>query len=230
MERRTSRSPDHAAVPSILDLLLPPRCPGCGREGEILCAGCYRSLERRIDEPSGVPIGLAAALPQGVVQAEWCAAFSGPARAALHALKYDGERRLAEPLGVLLARRWARAGAGGDLVVPVPIHAARRRERGFDQAELLAGVASRHLRLPMVRALKRSERTAAQHSLGRAERARNVSGAFAVHPDFGPQVRGRWLILVDDVATTGATLTGCAGALHAAGALAVSAITLARER
>ncbi|MEJ7753958.1 MAG: double zinc ribbon domain-containing protein, partial [Candidatus Limnocylindrales bacterium] len=63
MERRTSGSSDHAAVPSILDLLLPPRCPGCGREGEILCAGCYRSLERRIDEPSGVPIGLAAALP-----------------------------------------------------------------------------------------------------------------------------------------------------------------------
>ncbi len=76
----------------------------------------------------------------------------------------------------------------------------------------------------------RSERTAAQHSLGRAERARNVSGAFAVRPGFGAQVRGRWLILVDDVATTGATLSGCAGALLAAGALAVSAVTLARER
>lgn len=214
----------------ILDLLLPPRCPGCGREGEVLCAGCSRSLERRIHEPPGVPIGLPAALPHGLVQAEWCAAFSGPARAAIHALKYDGERRLGEPLGLLLARRWAHAGVGGDLLVPVPIHPDRRRERGFDQAELLAAAAGRHLRLPMTAALMRVERTVAQHSLGRAERARNVGGAFAVRPGFGPQVRGRWLVLVDDVATTGATLSGCAMALHAAGALAVSAITLARER
>ncbi|CAN5792608.1 ComF family protein [soil metagenome] len=215
---------------AFLDLLLPPVCPGCRREGEVLCAACRSHLERRLGEPAGVPIGLANALPRGLVQSEWCAAFSGPARAALLALKYDGERRLAEPLGELLARRWSQAGAGGDTLVPVPIHPERRRERGFDQAELLAQVAGRHLRLPVVPALMRRQRTAAQHSLGRAERADNVGGAFAVRPGMSKDVGGRWLVLVDDVATTGATLSGCAAALHAAGALAVSAITLARER
>jgi ComF family protein len=130
----------------------------------------------------------------------------------------------------LLARRWSRAGVGGDLLVPVPIHPQRRRERGFDQAELLAEAAAGHLRLPVALALMRTEHTAAQHSLGRAERARNVGGAFTVRPGLGERVRGHWPILVDDVATTGATLSGCAAALHAAGALAVSAITLARER
>jgi len=164
------------------------------------------------------------------VQLEWCAAFSSPARAALHALKYDGERRLAEPLGLLLARRWSRAGVGGEILVPVPIHSQRRRERGFDQAEVLAGVAGRHLRLPVLPALMRTERTVAQHALGRAERVRNVAGAFAARPDMSQRLGGRWLILIDDVATTGATLSGCATALHAAGALAVSALTLARER
>jgi len=119
---------------------------------------------------------------------------------------------------------------GGEILVPVPIHAERRRERGFDQAEVLAWVAGRHLRLPVVPALMRTERTVAQHALGRAERARNVAGAFAARPDMSERLGGRWLILIDDVATTGATLSGCATALHAAGALAVSALTLARER
>jgi len=217
-------------VRAFFDLLLPPRCPGCHQEGEILCGGCRGLLERRLGEPPGVPIGLATALPRGLVQLEWCAAFSGPARAALHALKYDGERRLAEPLGVLLARRWGRVGVGGDTLVPVPIHPERRRERGFDQAEVLARVAGRHLRLPVAPVLMRTQRTVAQHSLGRAERAHNVAGAFAVRAGMTGHVSGRWLVLVDDVATTGATLSGCAAALHAAGALAVSAITVARER
>ena len=196
----------------------------------MLCDACLLLLERRLAEPAGVPLGLDSPLPRGLVQLEWCAAFSSPARAALHALKYDGERRLAEPLGLLLARRWSRAGVGGEILVPVPIHSQRRRERGFDQAEVLAGVAGRHLRLPVLPALMRTERTVAQHALGRAERVRNVAGAFAARPDMSQRLGGRWLILIDDVATTGATLSGCATALHAAGALAVSALTLARER
>ncbi len=230
VESGPSGGAHHGRVRPFLDLLLPPRCPGCHREGEILCGGCRGPLERRLREPPGVPLGLATALPHGLLQSEWCAAFSGPARAALHALKYDGERRLAEPLGLLLARRWWQAGVGGDILVPVPIHPERRRERGFDQAELLARVAGRHLRLPVVRILMRTQRTAAQHTLGRTERAHNVAAAFAVRAGMSRHVGGRWLVLVDDVATTGATLSGCAAALHAAGALAVSAITLARER
>ena len=111
---------------------------------------CERLIGRRLAEPAGAPIGLPTAMPAGLVQLEWCASFGGPARACLHALKYDGERRLAAPLGRLMAQRWRAVGIGGDVLVPVPVHAARRRERGFDQAELLAQGAARALGLPVV--------------------------------------------------------------------------------
>lgn len=224
------RSRDDRGMRALVDLLLPPTCPGCGREGEVICARCRRPLDRRLGEPPGVPIGLSSTIPDGIVQLEWCAAFTGPTRAALHALKYDGERRLATPLGDALAARWRRAGIGGDVLVPVPVHASRRRERGFDQAELLADVAARGLRLPVDVALERRELTAAQHDLGRQARASNVGGAFAVRVGHERAIRDRWVVLIDDVTTTGATLAECAAALHKAGVLAVSALTVARER
>jgi ComF family protein len=151
-------------------------------------------------------------------------------RRALHALKYAGERRLAGPLGAAVAARWRVAGAGGDLLVPVPVHAARRRERGYDQAELIAAAASEALGMPWRPALVRIRATAAQYQLDRRHRARNVHDAFAVRPGARPVIADRWVVLVDDVITTGATLVGCADALLAAGASAVSAVTVARER
>jgi ComF family protein len=217
-------------VQRVLDVLLPPACPGCGREGEIVCARCANALTRRLDEPAGVPLGLANKLPAGVVQLEWCAAYNGPARACLHALKYDGERRLVEPLAELMAERWQRAGVGGDVLVPVPVHAARKRQRGFDQAELLARAVGQRLRLPVLPAVRRASKTTAQHQLGRSARATNVGHAFARDARFDSQVRGRWIVLVDDLTTTGATLSGCAQVLYEAGASAVSALALARER
>jgi len=177
-----------------------------------------------------MPLGLPAPLPEGLLQVEWCAAFSGPVRAALHALKYRGERRLAEPLGVALAERWRRAGRGGDIAVPVPVHRERRKARGFDQAEDLARVFGRHAGLPVATALVRGKRTRAQHALGKAARASNVAGVFEVPPASVALVRGRWVVLVDDITTTGATLSGCALALREAGVLGVSALTVARER
>jgi ComF family protein len=214
---------------ALLDLLLPPSCPGCGVEGALLCGDCRKPLERRLDEPPGAPLGLVAPLPAGLVQLEWCAAFTGPARAALHALKYDGEQRLSRPLGELLAARWGRAGAGGELLVPVPIHPERRRERGFNQAALLAREAGRALRLPVVEALARGQATDAQYGLGRGARQRNVGRAFALTPAAADQIRGRWIVLVDDVVTTGATLASCAAVLIEAGAMAVAGLTVARE-
>lgn len=215
---------------AILDLLLPPDCPGCGREGEVLCRSCRSPLDRRLGEPPGVPLGLPADVPLGLVQLEWCSAFTGPTRRALHALKYDGERRLAAPLAEAMAVRWRAAGRGGNLLVPVPVHAQRRRERGFDQAEDLARACGRALGLPVVAALERRERTAAQHALGRQQRAVNVGGAFGLREGAAGGVAGRWVVLIDDITTTGASLSGCAAALYAVGALAVSALTVARER
>jgi ComF family protein len=169
-------------------------------------------------------------MPAGLVQVEWCATFSGPTRAAIHALKYRGERRLVGPLATALAERWRRAGVGGELLTWVPVHATRRRERGFDQAELLARAMAASLGLPVQPCLARQRRTAAQHSLGQVERAGNLAGVFGVPEALRSQVRDRWLIVVDDVLTTGATLSGCAMALSDAGVLAVSAITVARDR
>ena len=217
-----------------LDLAFPAACSGCGREGDPLCAVCLPALDARLALPGGTPIGLPAELPAPLLQLEWCAPFAGPVRAALHDLKYAGERRLAGPLGVALARRWARVGTGAEVVVPVPVHAERERRRGYDQAALIAEVAGERLGLPVVRALERQRATIAQFELGRDERAANVDGAFRVRAGHATEVArsvaGRWILLVDDVVTTGATLAACAFALERAGALAVSAIAVARER
>ena len=155
------------AMQRLIDMLIPPVCPGCGHEGEAPCRGCLDRMGRRLGEPAGLPLGLAGSQPAGIVQLEWCGPYAGAARDCLHELKYDGEQRLAGPLGRLMAERWRRAGVGGDVLVPVPVHAARRRDRGFDQAELLAGSIAQALGLAVVPALARSARTTAQHSLGR---------------------------------------------------------------
>jgi ComF family protein len=216
------------AVDRAIDLALPATCAGCGREGEAICARCAPALDARLNLRAGVPIGLPAHLPAPLVQLEWCAPYSGTLRRALHELKYGGEQRLAAPLGAAIARRWARAGAGGDLLVPVPVHAQRLRRRGYDQAALLAAAAARELHMPWAPLLERVRATVAQFDLGRAARATNVVGAFRMREP--RDLTGRWVVLVDDVTTTGATLAACAVPLMDAGAMAVSAITVARER
>jgi ComF family protein len=213
-----------------LDTALPAACVGCGREGPPLCATCVPALDRRLDAPAGVAIGLPADLPAPLLQLDWCAPFTGTARAALHAIKYGGEQRLAEPLGAAIARRWARVGVGTDLVTHVPVHASRARTRGYDQAELIARAAARHLGLPYAALIARERATIAQFDLDRRDRAANVAGAFVVRPAPAIDPAGRWVLLIDDVVTTGATLAACAEALERAGALGCSAVTLARER
>jgi ComF family protein len=215
---------------NFLDLLLPPRCPGCGREGAIFCDTCAAPLRRRIGEPPGVPLGMPARMPADVVQLEWCAMYSGTVRRALHALKYGGERRLVEPLADALAARWRGAAAGGELMTWVPVHHSRRRERGFDQAEELARATAQRLDLPVYHVLERRQRTDAQHALGQQARAGNTAGAFAVPDHAQLRVRGQWVVVVDDIITTGATLAGCGRTLLDAGALAVSALCVARDR
>ena len=213
-----------------LDLALPAACAGCGREGPALCVECAPAFDIRLASEPGVPIGLHADIPAPLLQLEWCAPFTGTTRRALHALKYDGERRIAPYVGAAVARRWARAGAGGDVLVPVPASPDRVRDRGYDQAALIAVEAGRRLSLPVLSAIDRTRATTAQFDLDRNERASNLDGAFRVSELARPELGGRWIVLVDDVVTTGATLAACATALLDAGAAAVSAIAGARER
>lgn len=236
-ERQISAADDTAPMTTLarpfdrlIDLALPAVCPGCGTEGRPLCDRCTPAVHAREALSPGTPLGLAEGPPEPLLQLEWCAPFNGTVRRALHALKYAGERRLAVPLGNAVAARWRRAGAGGEVLVPVPVHEGRRRERGYDQAVLIAHVAGHALGMPMVVAVERGRATAPQYRLDRRHRAANVHDAFVPAPGAAAAVRGRWVVLVDDVVTTGATLCEAAETLLAAGAVAVSAVTVARER
>lgn len=148
--------------------------------------------------------------------------YDGALRAIIHALKYDGHRSVAHPLARLMIVSGARVLGDANLAVPVPLHRARRRARGFNQAEEIV----RHLTIPAIDALKRTRATPSQTDLPADARHANVRNAFALRR--GVDIKGRVIVLVDDVSTTGATLEACAHVLLAAGAREVRALTAAR--
>jgi ComF family protein len=211
---------DHLAIAgrALLDLLYPPRCPGCGRMGQLFCAACQTQIA-----PYTGPAGLSDPSPLSSVQTT--AAFSGPLRQAIHALKYGHVRALAQPLGSRMSVGWPAWPVPPDLILPVPLHSRRQRERGYNQSALLAEVVGKDLSLPVhAGLLRRSRATRPQVGLDAVARRANVAGAFTCRGN----VVGRRIVLVDDVCTTGATLEACAEALRAAGAAEVWGYTLAR--
>jgi ComF family protein len=152
----------------------------------------------------------------------------GALRQAIHQFKYRGRRELSIPLGQILVAYWQEKSLPADLVVPVPLHASRQQERGYNQSTLLAGVLAE--RVPLIlndTDLIRTRATAPQVGLAAMERRLNVQDAFAWR---GAQLDGIQALLIDDVCTTGATLGACGLALREAGAVSVWALTLARGR
>jgi ComF family protein len=211
----------------LLDLVMPPACAACRAVGSILCAPCRSAIrpasdhaDRFVVPDAGVVLG------DRLILGVAAMAHTGPMRSALAALKYRGMRRLAPVLASLAVPTLSRvvATSGRATLVPVPVHAERRAERGYNQAELLARELGRHSELAVLDALQRTHPTTKQHRLDRVARLANLRGAFAARGPV-PSVA----ILVDDIITTSATLEACAGALAEAGCEAVYAVAVARE-
>ncbi len=225
-----------------LSLLYPPRCLVCRMLGESglcgdcaarivpladpLCPACGHSLAGR---DGGC--GDCAQRRPAFVRARALGAYEGVLRDAVHQFKYRDRPQLALPLGRLLAES-ARAqspalnGLRFDALLPVPMHQARQRVRGYNQAERLARVVGAELGLPLPEGvLTRARAARAQVGMAAGERRTNLVGAFAVcRPEW---VQGKTLLLIDDVMTTGSSLHECAVVLKVAGAEAVYALTLA---
>jgi ComF family protein len=229
MRMATLARPTLGRIRELEEFALPQRCPGCGEPAaaaRLLCEACWDRIPA-LSFPVCAHCLTRGAEPVG------CGRHPGsrvwPAlvydeRAALlvHALKYGQRPGLAAALGERLAPAVPAAPAP-DLVTAVPLHAARRRERGYNQAWLLAEAVAGRLGVPALEGtLTRERATPAQARLDPERRRRNLAGAFrAAEPR---RLRGRRIMIVDDVLTTGATLEACLETLTAAGAHAVGAV------
>ena len=212
---------------ALLDLLYPPKCPFCGRVVDrgapIPCPRCRDALPWV--DPADV-----CAPPEGCDACLSPLWYRDPVREAVRQYKFQGGRNHAAALGTLMARRLAQGwDAPADLVTWTPLSRKRRKERGYDQAELLARRVGELAGLPVVPTLEKARNTAAQsHLSDDSARLANVQGAYRLLD--GAELAGKRVVLVDDVVTTGATLSQCALLLKGAGAAQVVALTLARSR
>lgn len=238
-ERSTDRLPPayrfYQVALAGLDLVYPPYCGGCKKPGVRWCLACQQAA-RLVLPPFCEKCGQSVAndrlcpacrtsLPAYCAVRSW-AFFEGSLRQALHRLKYSGEITLGEALAQPLVSLLGSLDWTVDLVVPVPLGVARRAERGYNQASLLAWpLALRSGISYQSRAVRKVRETRTQVGLSVLQRFENVAGAFHARPEL---VRGKTVLVVDDVTTTGATLQSIAQALLAAGCLQVYGLTLAR--
>jgi ComF family protein len=233
-------------IKGLIDLIFPALCVFCGvplvetEKGEI-CPVCLRKI-RFISPPicpkCGLPfvsVGGEDHLCGQCLQRQWHYAsaralgfYEGPMRAAVHLLKYKGKSFVAKPLAGLLKMGYPFMDFDSyDFLVPVPLHPKRLRERGFNQAVLLTRSIGRERGIPCrVSLLKKIKLTPPQIRLTPREREENVKGSFAVVDSAG--ARGRRILLIDDVMTTGSTVNECARELVKAGAREVDVFTFAR--
>ena len=206
----------------VLDLLFPPKCPFCGRlleKGELLCPDCQRGLPWLEGRAGETEVELTA----GCVSA---LRYEDKVRSAIHGYKFDGRSARSVAFGALTAQAVGDHGITADLVSWPSLSKKRLRQRGYDQAELLAREVGRRLGLSVLRTVDKRERPAQSGIQGEAARRANLLGAYVpVEPG---NFEGRIILLVDDVVTSGATLAECAKTLRLAGAERIFCATLAK--
>ncbi len=211
----------------VLDFLFPPHCPVCGAYVENRggwCEGCLQHTLQTVRLPLSAEF-------TGVIEEAWSMGrYQGGLRELIRALKYHGKRDRLPFLKTFLEQAEPRLQSlfGHPLlVVPVPLHPTKEKERGFNQAELIFREWLAARGIPMKRCLQRVRATVPQYGLGAKERRQNLKGAFALLP--GITVEGRDILLVDDIFTTGATMMECARVLRENGAKRILALTLASD-
>ncbi len=229
----------------MLDILFPPACLKCGTELEAsgaLCATCWPKI-RFIAPPlcacCGLPFAYdvgAGALCGSCVQeprlfdrARAVFIYDDVSRDLVLSFKHADQTQSAPGYGKWLARAGAELLADADLLVPVPLHRRRLFARRYNQAALLVHALAKEAgRRAAPDALIRVKKTQPHVDMGRNERLQNVAGAFRIHPKWAQALDGARVVLVDDVFTTGATVSSCAKALRAAGAVRIDVLTLSR--
>jgi len=224
-------------VSTATDSLFPATCVHCNRAGELLCDTCLMDATRLTSDGScrmcALPIrgatlcGRCSSDPPPVSSLVATFAFDGAIRSAVHSLKYEGLRAISPILSEEMAARWGDRRRAPDVIVPIPLHRSRLRSRDYNQAALLAGPVATSLEVQLRTDLLRRvvDSPSQAGAKDEAERARHVRGIFVASTG----VKDQYVLLIDDVATTGSTIISAASALLDAGAWGVSALVLARE-
>ncbi|MCS7281545.1 MAG: ComF family protein [Desulfobacterota bacterium] len=225
------------SLKSVLHLVFPETCAGCGRDGKVFCEDCSKSLS--FVEPHlscflcGRLIGKLSLCGECLEQERNYSAgfflyyYTGPVKNALCAFKFEGRKRAGRILVRLSERRILGMGLKFDYIVPIPVTEKKRKERGFNQAYIIAQEISRITRIPILCGhLIKSKETMDQSSLSKKEREKNVKGAFKIRN--GSYFKGKKILIVDDLFTTGSTLMEASKVVKLAGADTVCVFALAR--
>ena len=221
----------------LLDIFFPKRCVSCQKYGELLCFDCAKEIELiktdicpecgKISHLAGYCRNCKAKLKTKLSGIVIAASYqSRPVKEMIHNLKYCGLVELSEHLAEILCQKLYSFDLMRYIVVPVPLHKKRLNWRGFNQSALIVQHVAKKLGLEYVDCMKRLRDTKPQVTLKRGERRANVAGAFECKSSI---VEGKNILLIDDVATTGATLLECAKALKSAGAKKIIAAVVARN-
>ena len=239
MKISDQRIPKYALYRSLwraVDWLFPPTCGGCESPGSSWCAQCNQETEIISSNPNCCVCGRpeitggvcrqCKETPPAFSQLKSWALFKGPIRNAIHRFKYHNDVGMGEILAFYLLDLFRQAEWRPDLIIPVPLNRNRHRQRGYNQAVLLARPLALATGIPIsTNALKRNRPTPSQVGLTYTQRIENVHAAFSADPK---QVKSKSVLLIDDVATTGATLNSCSVALLEAQASLIYALTPAR--